>query len=85
MDRSDIENRIRIIICDELGIEPGEVTANANLELDLGADSLDAAEILFAIEEEFDIEIGDEEAPEIKTVGDAVKTVERYLRDAADA
>ncbi len=74
-----VEERIRKIIVDELGVEPSEVTANANLELDLGADSLDIVELTMCIEEEFEIEISDEAMDSIRTFGDAVKLVDGRL------
>lgn len=66
------EDRLKGIIVDQLGVEAEKVTANASFINDLGADSLDIVELVMAMEEEFDIEIPDEDAEKIKTVGDAV-------------
>jgi acyl carrier protein len=67
-----LEDRLKGIIVDQLGVEADKVTANASFINDLGADSLDIVELVMAMEEEFDIEIPDEDAEKIKTVGDAV-------------
>jgi acyl carrier protein len=73
---SDIESRIRDIIVNELGVEPSKVTAEASFVEDLGADSLDTVELVMAFEEEFGIEIPDEDAEKMETVGDAMKYLE---------
>lgn len=69
---ADIESRVRDIIVNELGVEPSKVTAEASFVEDLGADSLDTVELVMAFEEEFGIEIPDEDAEKMETVGDAV-------------
>lgn len=69
-------DKIQEIIIDQLGLEDVEITMNTNLMKDLEADSLDAVEIIMAIEDEYDIEIPDEDAEKIQTVGDLVKYVE---------
>ena len=66
-----LEDRLKTIIVDQLGVEAEKVTASASFINDLGADSLDIVELVMAMEEEFDLEIPDEEAEKIKTVGDA--------------
>lgn len=66
---------VRDIICEQLNVQKDEVTAETNLMKDLEADSIDAAEILIAIEEEYDIEIPEEEAEQFQTVDDLVKYV----------
>ena len=71
----NIEERVKEIIVNELGVEPEKVTAEASFVEDLGADSLDTVELVMAFEEEFGIEIPDEEAEKLQTVGDAI----RYL------
>jgi acyl carrier protein len=71
------EERVREIIVNELGVEPEKVTAEASFVEDLGADSLDTVELVMAFEEEFGIEIPDEDAENLQTVGDAV----RYLQE----
>ncbi|UCC85184.1 MAG: acyl carrier protein [Gemmatimonadota bacterium] len=73
---SDIESRVRDIIVNELGVEPSKVTAEASFVEDLGADSLDTVELVMAFEEEFGIEIPDEDAEKMETVGDAMKYLE---------
>ncbi len=66
-------DRVRDIIVEQLGVEPNEVTMEANFRDDLEADSLDLVELIMQFEEEFGGEISDEEAQKIVTVGDAVK------------
>jgi len=65
--------RVREIIAQELGVEQEKVTDEANFVEDLGADSLDTVELVMAFEEEFGIEIPDEDAEEMRTVGQAIK------------
>ena len=74
---SDIEERVKKIVVEHLGVEEAKVTANASFVDDLGADSLDTVELVMAFEKEFDIDIPDEEAEKLRTVGDAMK----YLHD----
>ena len=69
-------DKIKEIIVDQLGVEEDAVSNDTHLMKDLEADSLDAVEIIMAIEEEFDIEVPDEEAEKFQTVGDIVKYVE---------
>jgi len=71
------EARVREIIVNELGVEPEKVTDGASFVEDLGADSLDTVELVMAFEEEFGLDIPDEDAEQMRTVGDAI----RYLRD----
>ena len=66
-------DRIKKIIVDQLGVDENKITENSSFIDDLGADSLDIVELIMAFEEEFDIEIPDEDAEKMKTVGDAVK------------
>ncbi len=66
------------IIAEELGVEKDEVVEDAHLQDDLGADSLDAVELIMAIEEEFDVEIDDTEATNIKTVQDIIDYLEEH-------
>jgi acyl carrier protein len=73
---AEIESRVRDIIVNELGVEPSKVTAEASFVEDLGADSLDTVELVMAFEEEFGIEIPDEDAEKMETVGDSVKYLE---------
>jgi len=71
------EARVREIIINELGVEPEKVTDDASFVEDLGADSLDTVELVMAFEEEFGIDIPDEDAEQMRTVGDAIA----YLRE----
>jgi acyl carrier protein len=68
--------QVRTILADQLSVDAGEVKPEANFQNDLGADSLDTVELVMALEEAFDIEIPDEAAEGITTVGDAVKYIE---------
>lgn len=67
-----IEDKVKEIIVDQLGVEPDQVKPEASFIDDLGADSLDTVELVMAFEEEFDLEIPDEDAEKIKSVGDAI-------------
>ena len=69
---ADIEAKVKDIIINELGVEAEKVTASASFVEDLGADSLDTVELVMAFEEEFGIEIPDEDAEKLQTVGDAI-------------
>lgn len=71
-----VQEKITEIIVEQLGVKPEEVTPEASFVDDLGADSLDTVELVMALEEEFGIEIPDEDAEKIQTVGDAVKYIE---------
>lgn len=72
---ASIEEKVKSIIVEQLGISEDEVKPEASFIDDLGADSLDIVELVMAMEEEFEIEIPDEEAENIKTVGDAIKYI----------
>ena len=72
----EILEKVCSIVSEQLSVEAGEVKSNSNFQNDLGADSLDTVELVMALEEEFDIEIPDEAAEGIATVGDAVKFIE---------
>ena len=67
-----VEEKVREIIVDQLGVDEQQVTADAGFVDDLGADSLDTVELVMALEEEFDVEIPDEEAEKISKVQDAI-------------
>ncbi len=68
--------QLRDVIVENLGVSEEEVTLESSLIEDLGADSLDAVELSMAIEDEFDVEIEDEEFQELKTVGDILRAIE---------
>ena len=72
MSQEKIFEKVKEIVAEQLGVKPEEVTPEANFANDLGADSLDTVELVMALEEEFDIEIPDEEAEKILTVQQAV-------------
>ncbi|MCL7970772.1 MAG: acyl carrier protein [marine benthic group bacterium] len=74
---SEAADKVREIIANELGVEMDKVTDEASFVEDLGADSLDTVELVMAFEEEFGVEIPDEDAEKMQTVGDAI----RYLQD----
>lgn len=71
-----IEERVKKIVVEQLGVKPEQVTAEAKFMEDLNADSLDIVELVMAFEEEFGKEIPDEEAEKLQTVGDVIKYVE---------
>ena len=73
---SSTEDRVKRIVCEQLGVGEEEVTLEASFIDDLGADSLDTVELVMAFEEEFGSEISDSEAEKILTVGDAIKFIE---------
>ena len=70
---SNVEERVKDIIVEELGVEREKLTSEASFMEDLGADSLDTVELVMAFEKEFDIDIPDEDAEKMRTVGDAMK------------
>ena len=75
-----VEEKVKAIIVEQLGVKQEEVTEKASFIDDLGADSLDTVELVMAFEEEFGIEIPDEDAEKILTVGDAVKYIEEKAK-----
>ena len=77
MDMKQLEEKDKDIIVEELGVERDKLTSDASFMADLGADSLDTVELVMTFEKEFDIDIPDEEAEKLRTVGDAMK----YLHD----
>ena len=75
---ADIEQKVKDIIINELGVEAEKVTREASFVEDLGADSLDTVELVMAFEEEFGMEIPDEEAEKLQTVGDAIDYIQNH-------
>jgi acyl carrier protein len=76
---NSLEERVKDIIVEELGVEREKLTGEASFMEDLGADSLDTVELVMAFEKEFDIDIPDEEAEKLRTVGDALKYLHEKL------
>ena len=76
-----VEEKIKGIIAEQLGVKPEEVTPQASFIDDLGADSLDTVELVMALEEEFGVEIPDEDAEKMATVGDAIKYIEEKAQN----
>ena len=73
---SAVEQRVKEIICEQLGVSEDQVTPQASFIEDLGADSLDIVELVMALEEEYDMEIPDEDAEKVRTVSDVVEYIE---------
>ena len=74
---ADVLERVTKIIVDRLGVDESQVTLEASFKDDLGADSLDVVELVMELEDEFDMEISDEDAEGMSTVGDAVTYIEK--------
>lgn len=74
-----IAEKIKAVIAEQLGVKPEEVTEQAKFVDDLGADSLDTVELVMALEEEYGVEIPDEDAEKLTTVGDAIKYIDEKL------
>jgi len=81
---SQVEDKVKDIIVQQLGVNAEEVTSEASFINDLSADSLDIVELVMAFEEEFGIEIPDEDAEKIRTVGEATKYIEEKLASQAE-
>ena len=75
----DVYDRMKKIIVEQLGVDEGDVTPQASFVEDLNADSLDLVELIMSLEEEFNLEISDEDAEKIHTVGDALDYVQEHL------
>jgi acyl carrier protein len=80
MTTTNIEAKVKSIVAEQLGVGEDEIKPNASFIEDLGADSLDIVELVMAMEEEFEVEIPDEEAENIKTVGDAVNYINTHKK-----
>jgi len=80
-----VEERVKEIIVEQLGVEAGQVTEKAKFVEDLGADSLDTVELVMALEEEFSLEIPDEDAEKITSVGDAIDYIKANAKKADSA
>jgi len=78
---SDVAERVKKIVVEHLGVEEGKVSDEASFIDDLGADSLDTVELVMAFEEEFSVEIPDDAAEKIQTVGDAIKFIKENAGD----
>ncbi len=76
----DIESKVKSIIVENLGVDASTVTPQASFVNDLGADSLDTVELVMALEEEFDLEIPDEEAEKIQSVGQAIDYIKAHKK-----
>ncbi|MGH2625840.1 MAG: acyl carrier protein [Anaerolineales bacterium] len=76
-------DRVKGIVTEQLGVDEGQVTPEASFVDDLGADSLDVVELVMALEEEFEIEIPDEDAEKIVKVAEAVKYIEQHMPEGA--
>jgi acyl carrier protein len=79
MEKS-IEQRVKEIVVEQLGVRTEQVTNEAKFSEDLGADSLDSVELVMAIEEEFGVEVPDEEAEKLQTVGEVIKYLTDHLK-----
>lgn len=77
---STIAERVNEIVVDQLGVGPDQVATEAKFVEDLGADSLDTVELVMALEKEFELEIAEEEAEKLQTVGDAVSYIEKHVK-----
>ncbi|CAI9085074.1 acyl carrier protein [Candidatus Methylacidiphilum fumarolicum] len=80
-EKKSIEERVKNIIVEQLGVNPEQVTPKARFIEDLGADSLDTVELVMAFEEEFNVEVPDEEAEKLQTVGDVIRYIEENLEE----
>lgn len=71
--------KVRAILCDQLDVDEDKVTMDSSITEDLGADSLDLVDLVMSLEEEFDVEIPDDQVENVKTVGDIVKYIEENI------
>src|SRR5881398_2050717 len=80
MAEKSIEEKVKDIIVEQLGVNPEQVTPQASFIEDLGADSLDIVELVMAFEEEFSVEVPDEDAEKLQTVGDVIKYIQERAK-----
>jgi acyl carrier protein len=80
MSDKPIDQRVKDIVVEQLGVKPEQVVPSAKFIEDLGADSLDTVELVMALEEEFGIEVPDEQAEKLQSVGDVIKYVEEAAK-----
>lgn len=78
MAEKSVEQRVKEIMVEQLGVNPDQVTLDAKIVEDLGADSLDVVELIMSLEEEFGYEIPDQEAEKLQTVGDVIRYIEDH-------
>nr|QUE28112.1 AcpP [Sahlingia subintegra] len=83
MTKDEINEKVKEIVAEQLGVDIVEVTDKANFSEDLGADSLDTVELVMALEDAFSVDIPDEEAENISTLDEVVKYIEELLKTAA--
>jgi acyl carrier protein len=74
---ASVEERVIDIVCESLAVDKGQITRSTSFQEDVGADSLDVVELVMELEEEFEIQIPDEQAAKIRTVGEAIEYIER--------
>jgi len=82
-DTAEIEAQVKDIICEKLSVKPEQVTTETSFVNDLGADSLDQVELVMEFEDKFGMQIPDEEAEKIQTVGDAIRYIQEHLGEQA--
>ncbi len=80
MSDKSVEEKVKDIIVEQLGVNPEQVVSSASFIEDLGADSLDTVELVMAFEEEFNVEVPDEDAEKLQSVGDVVKYIEEKAK-----
>ncbi|MCP3979955.1 MAG: acyl carrier protein [bacterium] len=80
---ASVEEKVKHIIVEQLGVDEGEVKSEASFVDDLGADSLDVVELVMALEEEFGLEISDEDAEKLSTVAHAIKYIQSHAKESA--
>lgn len=81
MAKEEIFDKLKELVVDQLGVEEDEVTMEASMQDDLGADSLDLVDLVMSVEEEFGVKVADEDLENIKTVGDIVKFIDANKED----